>query len=482
MIATIQLDLGQKRDFIDRKNKGKSLILLPDSYTVFDIETTGLDSTYDEIIEIGALKIRDNKIVEQFSYLIKPKFPIDEFITELTGITNEMVSDAPSINEVLPKFLEFIDNDILVGHNVNFDINFIYDNLIKLNYKEGLANDFVDTLRLSRKILNELNHHRLKDLADFYGINDIGSHRSIKDCEITNEVFNNLKNDILNKYESLENFVKSFKKKHYNLKAGDIVTTNQEFDEENFFYKKYVAITGTLERILRKDAMQIIVDLGGFCEDRITQKTNCLILGNTDYNPILRGKKSAKLIKAEEMKLDGYDIEIISENVFYDIISEELNEKENLKEAKSSEVNWLLADNKIFNNDELKIYNEVKNILLKNGKDVEDIRCVINSNKNFSVLLFGEILRTKLRGNKYYVVVNNDDLNKYDFSTLKKESATSADNGDIRLIIDEDFDINILEKYIVEKYEQVVKDNYSYMTNVKCGQKNYNEYLKKTYK
>ena len=74
--------------------------------------------------------------------------------------------------------------------------------------------------------------------------------------------------------------------------------------------------------MLRKEAMQIIVDLGGHCEDGVTKKTNFLILGNNDYNPILRGKKSSKLIKAETLKLEGKDIEIISENVFYDIIDD----------------------------------------------------------------------------------------------------------------------------------------------------------------
>ena len=83
-----------------------------------------------------------------------------------------------------------------------------------------------------------------------------------------------------------------------------------------------MAITGTLEKMLRKEAMQIIVDLGGHCEDGVTKKTNFLILGNNDYNPILRGKKSSKLIKAETLKLEGKDIEIISENVFYDIVDD----------------------------------------------------------------------------------------------------------------------------------------------------------------
>lgn len=149
--------------------KGKSLIEIPNKYIAFDIETTGLDPMYDEIIETGAIKIEDGKEIETFSTLIKPKYEIDEFITQLTGITNEMVMDAPKINEVLPKFMDFIKDSVILGHNVNFDINFIYDNLINEDMNP-ITNDFVDTLRLSRRLLPELKHHRLSDLANYYNI------------------------------------------------------------------------------------------------------------------------------------------------------------------------------------------------------------------------------------------------------------------------------------------------------------------------
>ena len=481
MNIEIGIKFDSKKESVIRKNKEQSLLAFPDNYTVFDIETTGLDPKYDEIIEIGALKIRNNKIIDQFSFLIKPTSPIDEFIAELTGITNEMVSDAPNIKEILPKFLEFIGDDILIGHNINFDINFVYDNLINNNYKKGLSNDFIDTLRLGRGILKELKHHRLKDLAEYYEIDTDGSHRSLKDCEITNEVFKELKSQVLKKFGTIENFANSFKTTHSGFKASDIVAHNKQFDEDNFFYKKNVAITGTLERILRKDAMQIIADLGGFCEDRVTQKTNCLILGNNDYNPILRGKKSSKLLKAEQMKLNGYDIEIMSENVFYDLISDELKNV-GTNNQETNEIDVKLANNTIFNNAELKMFNDVKKVLLKNGKDVSDVRCVINSNNNFSILLFGELLRTKLRGRENYIVVSFEDIKKYNFSSFDTEPATSADCGNIRLIINNDFNINILENYIIDKYDKVKKDNYEYIKNVKCGQKNYDEYLKVTYK
>ena len=304
-----------------RISKGNNIIEFPHEYIIFDLETTGLDPTYDEIIEIGAVKVVNDKVVDSFNTLVKPKYELDDFIIDLTGITNEMLADAPKISEALPKFINYIGDSILVGHNVNFDINFVYDWAEKLNLKP-ISNDFIDTMRIGRRLLPELKHHRLTDLADYFLVSTDGNHRSLTDVNITMQVYLNLKNMFFNKYSSVEDFnavLRSFKR---GIKASDIKTDKTEFNEENPFYNKYVAITGTLERMLRKDAMQIIVDLGGYCEDNVTARTNYLILGNNDYNPILRGKKSSKLIKAENLKLNGNDIEIISENVFYDIIDE----------------------------------------------------------------------------------------------------------------------------------------------------------------
>lgn len=310
-----------------REQKGKSLIDIPNNYVVFDIETTGLDPEFDEIIEIGAVKIKDGIKIDTFNSLIKPEYEIDEFITELTGITNGMVENAPSIDEVLPKFMDFIRDYIIIGHNVNFDINFIYDNLEELNIPP-ITNDFVDTLRISRRLIPELKHHKLSDLANYFNIDTNGSHRSLKDVEITLEVLKNLNTMIIEKHQNMDNFKDACKpKSHSGIRASDITTNNTELDEENMLYYKYVVITGTLGKMLRKEAMQVIADLGGHCQDGVNKDTNYLILGNNDYNPILRGKKSSKLLKAENLKLKGQDIEIISENVFYDIIPESIWKK-----------------------------------------------------------------------------------------------------------------------------------------------------------
>ena len=127
---------------------------LSDEFTVFDIETTGLSSTKDKITEIGAVKIRNGEIIDYFSSLINPEVPIPANIQELTGITDEMVKDAPTIDTVLPKFLDFVGNSVIVAHNANFDVAFIR-NAAK-NMSLSVNNTILDTLELSRLLFPSL--------------------------------------------------------------------------------------------------------------------------------------------------------------------------------------------------------------------------------------------------------------------------------------------------------------------------------------
>lgn len=178
-----------------RKFKGQSLFAFPSDYTVVDIETTGLSAGVCEIIEVSALKVRGGAIAGTFSSLIKPNEPIGWFITDLTGITNEMVADAPEAADVLGRFYDFVGKDIIIGHNVNFDINFLYD---KLWLHNGLVldNSFVDTLRLARKALPNLRNHKQTTIAEYYGLSTAGAHRALRDCEICNQCYINLKNEL----------------------------------------------------------------------------------------------------------------------------------------------------------------------------------------------------------------------------------------------------------------------------------------------
>ncbi len=172
--------------------KGKSLLIFPADYTVIDIEINGFYPYESEIIEISALKVRNNASVETFSKLIKPKRRITGFITSLTGITNEMVKDASGIEEAIIEFEKFIGSDILLGYNVNFDVNFLYDNMMAY-IGRPLSNDFVDVLRFSRKALPQLKSRSQTNVAEYFGISTKGAHRALNDCLICNECYKKLK-------------------------------------------------------------------------------------------------------------------------------------------------------------------------------------------------------------------------------------------------------------------------------------------------
>ena len=171
-----------------KRRKGKSRIAFPEDYCVVDIETTGLDPAESEIIEIAAVRYRSGIKSAVFSTLIKPEKHISSFITELTGIDDGMVQDAPRISEAIRDFYDFAGKDMLMGYNVNFDINFLYDNLLRC-HGIVLDNDFVDVLRFARKVLPLLPDRRQTTVADHYGISVTGAHRAEKDCEICNACY-----------------------------------------------------------------------------------------------------------------------------------------------------------------------------------------------------------------------------------------------------------------------------------------------------
>ena len=299
------------------RHKGKSIIAFPDNYVVIDLETTGLDPCYSEIIEISAVKYSNGVKVSTFSQLVRPEYPVDDFITNLTGITNDMLQNASMICDVLPHFLSFVSDSILVGHNVNFDVNFIYDNCELLHLPQ-FTNDFIDTMRIARKLFPDLKNHKLVTLASSLGVSYENIHRSLSDCEATACVYDLMRTAVYEKYGTCEDFSK--KSGYKKTSAGDIVAQTSNFDVENPLYGKVCCFTGALDHFSRKDAMQLVTNLGGVCSDNVTKKTNYLILGNTDYCRNVKGDKTSKMKKAEKAMLSSQDIQIISENIFYEMV------------------------------------------------------------------------------------------------------------------------------------------------------------------
>ncbi|WP_315114871.1 PolC-type DNA polymerase III [uncultured Clostridium sp.] len=159
---------------------------IDDEFVVFDIETTGFSSINDKIIEIGAVKIKNGKIIDSFSSFVNPKVIIPLKIIELTSITDEMVKDAEDINEVLPKFLEFVGDTVVVAHNASFDVSFIKKNCKDL----GLTfnNPIMDTIPLAKFLYPELKRYKLNIVAKHLGINSENHHRAVDDAKATGEI------------------------------------------------------------------------------------------------------------------------------------------------------------------------------------------------------------------------------------------------------------------------------------------------------
>ncbi len=156
-------------------------------FVVFDIETTGLSNRSDKITEIGGVLVKNGEIVETFNRLVNPGMPIPENIVELTGITDEMVKDAPDISVVLPEFFAFAGNRLLIAHNADFDTGFI-----RMAAEEiGLPfnNSYLDTLAMSRYVNPELKAHKLNLLADYFELGGFNHHRASDDAEMLAAVF-----------------------------------------------------------------------------------------------------------------------------------------------------------------------------------------------------------------------------------------------------------------------------------------------------
>lgn len=303
------------RSSILRNGKGNSLIALVRDYVAIDIETTGLDPRYDEIIEIGAVRVRNGDVVDTFQTLVKPQLEIDTYITELTGITNDMLVCAPDISRVLPDLAFFIGNSILIGHSVSFDVNFLFDACRDHNFNV-FSYDYIDTCRFWKLMEHDHPHHRLIDAISRYNLGSTVEHRALSDSLLAHLLYEALISQCIDEGLDFNSLWKS-RVKH---RASDIISTNSNFDITSPLYNKHFTFTGKMERMTRADAMQIVADSGGFINDKVTNDTNYLVIGNEGYNPTVVHGKSSKHVKAEQMKLAGYDIEVISENVFWDML------------------------------------------------------------------------------------------------------------------------------------------------------------------
>ncbi len=221
----------------------------PSTFCVFDIETTGFNPKYDKITEIAVCKVKDGKIIDEFTTFVNPERNIPKEVQELTHITPDMVEDAPTIETVLPKFLEFTKDSVLVAHNAKFDVGFIsyFANEQKLEFSPKV----IDTLTQARELYPTFENHKLGTIAENLGITLEGAHRAINDTRATVKVFLKMQEDSKNKgideygymYTNISDEVKKLPYYHIIILAKNYVGLKNlyklvSYSHVNYFYKR----------------------------------------------------------------------------------------------------------------------------------------------------------------------------------------------------------------------------------------------------
>ena len=266
------------------RSKMKNKIQYPKDYVVVDIETTGLRANHDAILEIGAVKVRNHEVVDTFSDLINPECLISPFITNLTGINNEMVRDCETIPFVLTRFLDFLQDDLIIGHNVSFDLGFLRNKCERFGLAE-LNNPKLDTLSIARKTLPHLPHHRLSDLVEYFKVDQSRAHRALDDCLATNAILEHMR----------------------------LLSTNEPLEPSHPLSHKRIVLSGVFTILDKKVVSKRIKDLKSILQVALTSKTDILVLAN------LKG-----INLNETLTLSNHPFQILSESDFYELLMQDL--------------------------------------------------------------------------------------------------------------------------------------------------------------
>ena len=251
-------------------SKGQNL---DTTYCVLDIETTGLSFRTEKITEIGVMKVKNGKVIDSFECFVNPEKPIPQRVVEVTHITDDMVKDAETIEKVFPKFLDFIEDSVLVAHNADFDIGFLKYNAKQLGYT--LENAYVDTLRLAKEIFPNYKKYKLGIIAENLGIEVLVAHRALDDVDTTVKVFKimldklkekgaNTLDDIAKVDDNTANY-KKLKSFHAVILAQDYIGLRNLYklisiSHLDYFYKKPLI----LKSIFKKYSEGLII--GSACE------------------------------------------------------------------------------------------------------------------------------------------------------------------------------------------------------------------------
>ncbi|MDO5291329.1 MAG: hypothetical protein Q4F05_01135 [bacterium] len=319
----------------DIKKVKQSDLALPDSYIVLGMVRTGDDACFDQVIEVSAVKYKEGKKTDCFSELICPEdyylVSSDEMerkedycivdggpvqyvqrrFTKETGITNQMLYHAQSANNVSVRLQEFLGEEVLLGDGIGLQLTFL-----NKSSEISFENKYIELMKLAKRARKETYAISIWDLAILYELPYGNSKRAEQICELTNQVYQRVRGDLIEAFGGKEQFEQAMR---------PITTVYPEYvdsqeEGEHPFYNKVCVFTGTLTKMVRSNAMRLVRNCGGITGTSVTRKTHYLILGNKEYEKRLQGNKSSKLRRAEGLVREGAALHIISEDTFYELV------------------------------------------------------------------------------------------------------------------------------------------------------------------
>lgn len=297
------------------------IVNFPRDYVILDLETTGFSAQKHEIIEIGAIRIRENKPVDEFHSYVRPLGEIPRKIKSLTGITSDTVRDAPDIAQVAPEFVSFLgDENFILGYNIGFDMEFLFQYFQSLSFVS-----FFDVFPIAEAAFPSLPNHQLDTFRQALGLGSI-AHSALGDCQCTWELLQRCLSpeegdEILTISENLLHTQQ--KKRIYPRKLfspKDIVPTSGNISSNHVLYGKSIVFTGDLS-ISRTEAAQMAVNVGALVKTSISRKTDYLVVGEQDIALVGENGMSTKEKAAAQLNSSGKGhIEVIHENDFFHLV------------------------------------------------------------------------------------------------------------------------------------------------------------------
>ncbi|KJY59459.1 DNA polymerase III [Lactobacillus kimbladii] len=294
------------------RRKGQEWPDFISDYTMLDIETTGLNPYRDHVTELGAVKVRANKVVDEFSQLVV--YPrsnhVPSFITKLNGITEDLLLEkGKPVKEAMTAFRTFIGDDIVIGYNVNFDLNFLYDLARKFHLPE-LSNNYVDVLRLAR-VYYPQQHNRLLDCIQRAGIAQVEQHHGLADSLDTKKVYDDFRQHFTPELlQEAQGKLKNIDLLQEELEVWELGFRNP-VNNKKIAFAPEVEISGT-------EAAQMVNNMNGIAQTGVKADTDYLIMSDDGFF----SKNNPETLKAREFNHAGSKIKRLSESYFLNMLDE----------------------------------------------------------------------------------------------------------------------------------------------------------------